>query len=316
MDNAERAHQVQHMRDIYSQTARVIVWLGEPKPDTHEAWNFVRELANRMVFCDKMRFTRDLKSWLAAQGQTPQHGLLLALRELMQRPYWTRTWIVQEICVAKEVIVQCGRLAMPWNYFVGASSALKTYSFAITESMAQILEQDFRSASGDLDDVAMIQEYDALINPVDHGFRSIEMIAKAKSDYSQQSQPEAFYDVVRYFRYADSPDPRDKIFAVLGLASERHREVAALKPDYEIALEDLYFTMVRVHIETRQNLDFLGDSCGIHHPPGFSSWMPHWERPSQVSMIRPNEVGLEVFTRQRQIQKWNFPFLFLKRVSC
>jgi hypothetical protein len=90
-DNAERTHQVQCMRDIYSQAARVYAWLDEPKPVTQEAWNFVRELANRTAFHDRLRVTRETKSWLTAHIQASQCSFWSALGELMQRPYWTRT---------------------------------------------------------------------------------------------------------------------------------------------------------------------------------------------------------------------------------
>lgn len=210
--------------------------------------------------------------------------------------------------MAKEVIFLCGDLAMPWGHFMAANDACKAYGDVITGGVAEILRQYFRSVGRDLDEVAFIQEFGLFMGHIERGFHSIQMIATAQSEYYHRNQPKAFYDIVRYFRYADATDPRDKIFALLGLASEQHCEVAALEPDYEISLERLYYKMARIHVKTRRNIDFLGDSCGIHHPPGFSSWMPHWGHPSQVSMMRYCEVGPEIFYFAAALSDVDFVF--------
>lgn len=85
-DNYERSHQVARMGSIYSQAAKVIVWLGESENGSDDA----------------MRSLIDLAS-------TPedQHALDNALKQkdkivsILQREYWARGWILQEISKAK-----------------------------------------------------------------------------------------------------------------------------------------------------------------------------------------------------------------------
>lgn len=49
-----------------------------------------------------------------------------ALAMLLDRPYWRRLWIRQELAVAKNVIVMCGDRLMPWTTFEGACDILPT----------------------------------------------------------------------------------------------------------------------------------------------------------------------------------------------
>ncbi|VUC31139.1 unnamed protein product [Clonostachys rosea] len=39
----------------------------------------------------------------------------LALRDIVERPYWSRVWTFQEIVLAKNVLVLCGSYELPWR---------------------------------------------------------------------------------------------------------------------------------------------------------------------------------------------------------
>ena len=40
--------------------------------------------------------------------------------DIAQRPFWFRIWIVQEVAVSPEVVVQCGPDEMRWEDFANA----------------------------------------------------------------------------------------------------------------------------------------------------------------------------------------------------
>ncbi|KAF2035905.1 HET-domain-containing protein, partial [Setomelanomma holmii] len=82
-DPKERSQQVQLMREIYSNARRVIVWLGDEALDTQEhATDLLRTAPST------------LKATFDGIGEL-----------LLNRPYWTRLWVVQEVMYAKELVV-------------------------------------------------------------------------------------------------------------------------------------------------------------------------------------------------------------------
>ena len=75
----ERNHQVQMMREIYSNAESVYVWLGEEDKAAHSD--------AAMIYLEKREATiRTKPFWTPRQAK--------AVLSLCQRPYWTRIWIV------------------------------------------------------------------------------------------------------------------------------------------------------------------------------------------------------------------------------
>lgn len=100
----EQNHQVQMMREIYTQACSVWIWLGEVDGYTSSDIA-MRHLNTRLAFSGKnVGLKRPLKLWHAHQ----EEGIL----ELCQRQYWQRIWIVQEVLLATEVKILCGGLCI------------------------------------------------------------------------------------------------------------------------------------------------------------------------------------------------------------
>jgi hypothetical protein len=151
----------------------------------------------------------------------------------------------------------------------------------------------YRGEAGD----GLIRHVSQACGPVISGFHKLRSISTSlyqRTGSSGRQLPETFYDIIKMHRESEATDPRDKVFALLSLASEHHVEVAALKPDYDLSLEKLYRKVVQVHLQQRKNIDLLGDSCCLEPPSGFSSWMRHWSNQSQVSAIQTYEVKPEI----------------------
>ncbi|PMD29386.1 HET-domain-containing protein, partial [Hyaloscypha variabilis F] len=90
-DVEERNRQVQLMAYIYSRAATVIVWLGT------------------------------LEDRYMVSPHTQQRGAMAleqdVLKELCNRPYWKRVWIVQEIGAATQLQVRWGTQSDSWEAF-------------------------------------------------------------------------------------------------------------------------------------------------------------------------------------------------------
>ena len=100
---SERNDQVKIMGSIYAQAARVCVWLGEASNTSADAMQMLREfdLGSRLyrpyAWRHKSHFVRDRSAIEITR-----------FRELMQRPYWSRLWIIQELFHARKMVFMCG----------------------------------------------------------------------------------------------------------------------------------------------------------------------------------------------------------------
>ncbi|OCK97465.1 HET-domain-containing protein, partial [Cenococcum geophilum 1.58] len=87
----EKGHQLHSMVKIYGQANRVIVWLGEAADNSDQALEDIRVAAE-----DK--FTN------SSNNEKSQKAIL----KLLERPWFRRTWIFQEIAAARYVLIMCG----------------------------------------------------------------------------------------------------------------------------------------------------------------------------------------------------------------
>lgn len=111
----ERNHQVSQMRKIYRTAQRVLIWVGLASADSASALLFISCVSG---------------SWKNVKGRSNipsmnRQSEFEAVRHLCQRPYWRRLWIVQEILMAEEAIIQCGFDSIKWEEFSKFQVALE-----------------------------------------------------------------------------------------------------------------------------------------------------------------------------------------------
>lgn len=95
----EKTHQVRLMSRIYSNAACTQLWLGHDLP----------LLIGQMKLARMRNSSSDQKP--ASNGDMASEQALL---ELLTHRYWTHTWVIQDILLAKEVWVHCGHEALRW----------------------------------------------------------------------------------------------------------------------------------------------------------------------------------------------------------
>ena len=177
----EQNHQVQMMREIYTQAYSVWIWLGEADHTTHSDVA-MRYLSRRAAWSGK---DVDLKKfWNARKAK--------AVRELFERGYWSRIWIVQEVLLAKEVSVLCGDQCIGWT------------------RLQQLLD-DLEAISGRGRSFHVFGVAAVLDSPAG-------IIIRAKAQWNGVPQP--FTLLLEQYHRQHSTDVRDKVYALHGLASD------------------------------------------------------------------------------------------------
>jgi hypothetical protein len=83
-------------------------------------------------------------------------------------------------------------------------------------------------------------------------------------------------------RFAKSSDPRDKVYAFLGLADKRlapfRTHPKALVPDYNLSVQDIYTETARLLLLSHGNLSLLShvQDPSLTQIPDLPSWAPDW----------------------------------------
>jgi hypothetical protein len=112
---------------------------------------------------------------------------LPVFKDLLCRPYWKRVWIIQELAVASCISIYCGCYKIPWE--------------AIDITCYCCINRNTLNSSGCLADESVFR------------FASLREV---RADVLAR-QPIHLLDALRRTRSSLATDPRDKIFALLGL---------------------------------------------------------------------------------------------------
>ena len=245
-DNVDESNkQVALMGRIYSKAENVVVWLGEGDLDDGMAFDFAPRLLSYLP-------PLSAGHGVARQGLVARHALpfilsrgWIALSRIFSRPYFRRSWIIQEVALARRAAVHCGPYVIDWDVLATASNY----------QMAQAPNAE--NAHDAHDAVAAITE----LKRHDHG------------------QGNDLVDALFMSYYFNCTDPRDKVFAMLGLA-----QTPGLKPDYKLSVGDVYLRTTQFLVLAHGNLDIL---CCVSHPKIIAtlpSWVPDWQ--AQVAVKR------------------------------
>lgn len=216
-DNEEKGHQVAIMSTIYHTAAQVVVWLGA------ERYRSVDDLQALRYFVDCSAVdieapwygprTRD-----GGKDSIVSQEMVKGLQDILQRPWWSRIWTVQEAVLAQQVKLVCGASAVSWQTDVDTLRIIryKIKSGAISNKWRST---DLRFINlGPLLEVVEAQLRE----------RAADGLCHLEKD---------LLDVAYEFRHRLSSDPRDRIYAIMGLAEGR--ELLGIRPDYSLSIEEV-----------------------------------------------------------------------------
>lgn len=197
-------------------------------------------------------FVRDIyengDDWLKEFLQQPDSiPSLRALNCLYGRDYWTRMWVIQEVACASDVIVYCGKDFADWSILEDAIHGEHLYY------LTNFHDDD---------------HYGALIGS---GPKSLDV-----KGFELAS-------MILQHRDKEALDPRDKIFALVGIALPLQDPGFV---DYSRSVRDVYMDIVRVVVTQSRSLDILGSvDAGRVSEYELPSWPQDWT--SRLVAYRP-----------------------------
>ncbi|UPX20655.1 uncharacterized protein EKO05_0010881 [Ascochyta rabiei] len=210
--NLERNHQVGIMGRIYSRASKVLIWLGPARDDYSRAMMILADL-----ILDPETHTVYSPSDLAAFEMTGNP----AFAALLQDPYWSRAWIVQECVLAAELELQCGPTCIPAP-IVDKIFAVRARQFPSRLIVpVQLVDEHPKSATGRI--------FEA------RGFMNTE---------SRYRYIVPWGIGIEYWPRTNCADPRDRVYAMTALMDPALK----ISPDYNKSAETLFVEIVDKHI--------------------------------------------------------------------
>jgi hypothetical protein len=240
-DVIERSIQTTRMRSVYLRAESVAVWLGMKYGLSHGAIDLVRAL-NACTNLDGLR----------SIVQDPERrDQLEALVRLFRRQYWWRIWVIQEVACAKRAVVYVGEDEISWIELDGVC-------------------EGFRSIESELHSVFYTSP--SYVRTLAHGGpRGLQL-----SRYNPTIQAPPLLELLLTHKSKKSTDPKDKVFALVGISSSRH---SFGQIDYSCSMREIYTHTVKHIVAISKKLDVV--CVKQHDAPQFDlpSWAPDWTRP-------------------------------------
>ncbi len=283
-DVEERSSQISQMAFLFHRAQSVIARLGEGDAGSQIVMRLARHLhdfeAGNLRSCDEnimyllaltfgvpnVRANQSsslFRYWNIHKFEDWSHTDRMADRELFRR-----SWVLQEGALARDLVIQCGAETIPWDAFFRAFSMRCSHDSRARDSPN-----------------------------ISEGWNAMQAIENLRQIVVTRQHPPDLLELLWACRNYRSSDPRDRIFALLGVSSllYGHGPLYQLgfEIDYTKSVEEIFKTFtismiakckdLRVLATRRPNRVFDNKSLG--------SWCPDWSS---------LDDGVSLLYRQRQ----------------
>ena len=101
------------MELIYSHATNTVIWLGDHEDsDPPLAFKTMQEVHSRIQLNEQAISPEDFEHLFLPPVMDRSWW---AIQQFFRRPWFTRTWTIQEACLSGELFVQCGKAVRNWN---------------------------------------------------------------------------------------------------------------------------------------------------------------------------------------------------------
>lgn len=272
-DLVERARQISMMGRIFSEAQRTIAYISDGAPNEGTYSLCLAILKQDLPPEASLTLARRVHEGMAAP--VPERGdntraplnfdaatqLSVARLALEQSQFWWRAWIVQELILARDLVIQCSIVVLPWTL--------------LSEALLQSEFNTYHQVSN-VDGVTYVIRVP----------KKIQGIVRAREAWhNDPTSPRDLLSVLNTYLVNMASDPRDKIWAFLGISDEGNDE-DLVQVNLTKSIEEVYTSFARKYINKHKSLRII-QSAGIgltatwRTTEGDSalripSWVPQW----------------------------------------
>lgn len=257
----ERAKHVQQMARIYAGAEKVLVWLGEPWGVDSRAFEVISTLLEKLPLLIEST-EQSLLQFTFGNDKTIRDLPWDGLNQLLQRAWFERVWVIQEIANAAKADICIGSLVYDWRAFASVMMLL------LTKNLVSYL-----IASGEV---------------LAHHIST--MLALINAKVGLQARPSLLPTLMRS-RDFKCTLPHDMIYGVLGLCSGHDQGYVTM--DYSVDAAEIYTNFTIAHITKRRKINVIYACAKTASVSELSlpSWVPDWTQPCHHEPYIFKETG-------------------------
>ncbi|KAF4636427.1 hypothetical protein G7Y89_g1661 [Cudoniella acicularis] len=217
-DVNERNHQVQLMALIYKSASIVFSWLGLAADDSDLAIEYIGQMAEEIRkqvkgylvmngdYLPMVDPSDDGTSWVKRvseyfHARDLEHHALSALEKFLDRPYWKRLWVLQEMVLATELVFLCGSQRLGWEKLDLVTSEVQAFSnLSLSTTKMRFMAQHWGPAIAKATDPRdFIYGISAIIDlgiPVDYSLSTYVVFREAAMKLVLRRKPALFLLIV------------------------------------------------------------------------------------------------------------------------
>jgi Heterokaryon incompatibility protein (HET) len=269
-DINEKNHQVSLMRQIYSRAERVLSWLGEEDGDAQLAFSLIERWAEAILSTsptlENWPNSEPLRMAVATIVRPFEEQEWAAVWSFFRNSYWERIWIIQEVFLARQCLIICGRHKIMFDKILWVHRAWFGGDLRLTR-LAEILNAASYS-----------EQFFGFINIVRN------QISETRNTHNPDLEPSTcrvlstFPFLLRTSSNLLATDARDKIYGLIGLMNV---DIPPIPVDYGKSVADVYKNVVSLLVQTTRRLDVLtfGGMNIVENISKFNlpSWVPDFQ---------------------------------------
>ena len=224
----EKSAQVAMMAKIYRLAHRVVAWLGPESLRSNRAMELMKEIGDEVEMDWMTKILRPApgcKDPSLADMVKPlklSKKNVVALYELISRPWFGRLWIRQEVVLANDsAVIRCGHQEVLWKSFRNAMICLYL--------KAPFMEEQCPGAQN---------------------------LFESLRGFILQGKYVALWDARQEFGSSKCQDPRDRIYAISNMLYPQERDLCP-HPDYSSPVVDVYRQVILRHFSEFGDLELL-----------------------------------------------------------
>jgi hypothetical protein len=277
-DEQERGHQVKYMGSIYSNAEQILVWLGSDASDVFDCFDDAKEFEEAEALFDTIYAAVDSinsqEPSMQVCSNVPRFQLgdldhdacyaWTTFAKLLDRPWFSRLWVVQEVGLGKSVIALFGDARMEFDDLMWIAHWLRSE--------------------------AVLADYFS----INTHYSSVFSIFPARYKETVHESGWDTFDFLELLVVTSTQlasDPRDYIYALLGHPRALIGGVPIVEPDYRKTVSALFLEVAIKLIDDTKSLRVLS---AVRHrnesdlEEEYASWVPKWNRDGFSNSIGTN----------------------------
>ena len=257
-DPDEKTQQVRMMQHIYKNAAIVVAWLGEMTESDKRAFETLEYVSSKLKLENIYRDDEEIReesleqtAKLAEKMGIPYigHKRWADVRQLLDKPWFSRIWIIQEVLHARHFVFLCGSTVYESElifHFVGNFVKFPFLDHAVRDA----------------------------VHSSSKGYINACSLAQWKEAWSGMCRYNLSACIFKTL-HVEASDPRDKIFALISLACDGEEKFI----NYKESLESILLMVASYILGTEEGrLDLLSHAQVFGRVKGVPSWVPCWSQ--------------------------------------